>query len=266
MARRKGNSTNRSQKRRERADRKRIAKHSKRFPELSVESTPEDYEEAVLKRKHEPPKPVQAKTQAQGQLISQIVSKDITIVSGPAGTGKTYVTASMAAEMLAAGEIERIVITRPMVACGEDMGFLPGEMEEKYAPWVAPIMDVLEEKLGKGKVKYLLKAGQIVLSPMQFMRGASMKNSFVICDEAQNITPSQMKMFLTRLGEGSKMVIDGDLRQSDLKDSRGVEQISGLADAAKRLRSIPEVGFVEFERSDIVRHGLTRKILEVYEN
>lgn len=209
-------------------------------------------------------KPLQAQTEAQGQLISQILSKDIVIVTGPAGTGKTYVTTTMAVDMFREGKIDKIVITRPMVSCGEDMGFLPGELEEKYAPWAQPVLEVIEERLGKGFTEYLLKSQKIVMKPLQYMRGASLKNAFVICDEAQNMTPSQMEMFLTRIGEGTKMVIDGDMRQSDLVDRRGIAQISGLEDAKTKLGRLPEIGFVDFSRDDIVRHGVIRKILEAY--
>lgn len=252
----------RSEKKRQRDQRRKLRRHADAFPELTHDK---EVFEPQLTPQTRKPKPLSAQTEAQGQMISQIQTKDITLVTGPAGTGKTYVAASLAAEMLSNKQIDKIILTRPMVACGEDMGFLPGEKEEKYAPWVAPIMDVLEERLGKGYVEYLIKSKKIVTSPLQFMRGSSLKDSFIICDEAQNITPDQMKMFLTRIGEGSKMVIDGDMKQSDLIDRRGTRLISGLEDAVNRLRKIPEIGFVEFTREDIVRHGITRKILDAYE-
>lgn len=258
-------SRSKSHKRRDRDQRRRLRRHEKAYPDLVPNDAPYFDERTAPVESKKKAAPLQAKTEMQGQLISQIMSKDITIVTGPAGTGKTYVTASIAADMLKDDEVEKIIITRPMQACGEDMGFLPGEMGEKYAPWVAPIMDVLEERLGAGYVKYLIKAERIVMSPLQFMRGASMKNAFIICDEAQNVTRDQMKMFLTRIGEGSKMVIDGDVNQSDLVDKRGVLQVSGLEDAIGRLKRIPEIGYVSFTREDIVRHGITRKILEAYE-
>lgn len=255
-----------SVRKRERDQRRKLRKHADAYPDLVANDS-----EFFPSESHHPPmkekrKPLRAMTEAQGQLMSQIQTKDITLVTGPAGTGKTYVVAGMAAEMLKEHKVDKIIITRPMVACGEDMGFLPGEMGEKYAPWVAPIMDVLEERLGKGHVDYLLKNGRIILSPMQFMRGSSFKDAFIICDEAQNVSPDQMKMFLTRIGQGSKMVIDGDMKQSDLIDKRGVRQVSGLQDAVDRLRGISGIGFVEFLREDIVRHGITRKILEAYED
>lgn len=257
-------SRSKNAKRRERDQRRKLRRHAEAYPDL-VANDPPHFDEPIPIESKKRPAPLEAKTEAQGQLISQIHSKDITLVTGPAGTGKTYVTASLAAEMLSSKQVEKIIITRPMVACGEDMGFLPGDMDEKYAPWIAPIMDVLEERLGANYVKYLIKAKKIEMCPLQFMRGASMKNAFILCDEAQNVSKDQMKMFLTRIGEGSKMVIDGDMNQSDLIDKRGVSQLSGLEDAIHRLKRIPEIGYVAFTREDIVRHGITRKILEAYE-
>lgn len=209
-------------------------------------------------------KPLQAMTEAQGHLITSILTRDITFTTGYAGTGKTYLAAALAAEKLMDGEIERIIICRPMQSCGEDMGFLPGDLNEKYAPWVQPVMDVLEERMGKTCAEYMVKIGRIQWQPLQFMRGKSLKDSWVILDEAQNTTPEQMKMFLTRIGEGSKMIINGDIDQSDLLDRHGVAQLSGLADAIDRLYGLPEVGHVNFELEDIVRHGIIRKILQRY--
>lgn len=209
-------------------------------------------------------RPLEAQTQAQGQLISAIMTHDVVFISGPAGTGKTYIAASMACEELQAGRIDTLFITRPMQACGEDMGFLPGELEEKYAPWVAPVMDVIEERLGKSFAECLLKNGRIQWQPLQYMRGKSLKNAWLILDEAQNTTVEQMKMLLTRIGEGSKFIINGDVNQSDLKGYRGQTVESGLYDAVWRLRDVPEIAHVEFTADDIVRHGIIRKILERY--
>ena len=209
-------------------------------------------------------RPVQARTETQGQYIACILSRDITFGIGPAGTGKTYVAAGLAAEALNKGTINSIVICRPMVGCDEDMGFLPGNQQEKYDPWVEPVISVLEQKLGKSQVRMFLKNGNIQAKPLMLMRGKTHERSWVILDEAQNTTPEQMKMFLTRIGEGSKVIIDGDLTQSDLRDGRGVRIRNGLEDALQRLRRIPEIGVVEFTMDDIVRHGLIRKILEAY--
>jgi phosphate starvation-inducible PhoH-like protein len=210
--------------------------------------------------------PLAALNQAQGQLIANIATKDITLIDGPAGTGKTYVAATLALEALQSGQIKKILIARPMMACDEEMGHLPGEIEDKFGPWVRPIMDVFREHMTEGALGYALKAGKIEFSPLQFMRGSSFKYTWAILDEAQNVTPGQMKMFLTRIGEGSKLIVDGDVRQSDLKDGRGVYHLSGLEDALEKLGSLPEVGVATFTRDDIVRHGLVRKILDRYED
>lgn len=209
--------------------------------------------------------PVEALTEAQGQMISQILSKDIVFVTGPAGTGKTFVSAALAAQELEAKRIDKIVITRPMQGVDEEMGFLPGTEAEKYAPWCEPVMDVLNARLGKSYVEYLVKTERIQCKPLMLMRGKSFENSWILMDEAQNVTPGQMKMFLTRIGHNCKMIVDGDEKQCDLKDGRGIKQISGLTDAKQKLKGIPEVGFVEFSRDDIVRHGIIRKILDRYE-
>lgn len=212
------------------------------------------------------PEPLEALNEAQGQLIATIQTRDIVFATGPAGTGKTYITTSLACEALQRGEIHKFVATRPMVACGEDMGFLPGVEAEKYAPWVEPIMDVLEERLGKSHVEGLMKTGRIEFKPLMFMRGKDWKSTWVLLDESQNTTTQQMKMFLTRIGKGSKLIIDGDISQTDLTDRYGQAIRSGLLDASERLGRIPEVGHIHFTREDIVRHGLVRKILECYED
>jgi phosphate starvation-inducible PhoH-like protein len=209
-------------------------------------------------------KPLEAQTEAQGQLMSQIAQKDIVYSIGPAGTGKTYVSCALAAEAIHRREIERVIITRPMLACGENMGFLPGDEDEKYLPWVMPMVDVFNKRLGTGFTDYLLKNKSIQGSPLMTMRGSSFENAWIILDESQNTTPEQMKMFLTRIGKNCKIIINGDLQQSDLKDGRGVIQQNGLSDSLGRLRDIPEIGVVEFTVEDIVRHGIVRKILERY--
>lgn len=206
-------------------------------------------------------KPLSARTEMQGHFISNILSKDIIFATGPAGTGKTYIAAALAAEELAAGRIDQIIITRPMQECGEEMGFLPGELHDKYEPWVEPVLNVLNERLGKSYVENLRKNQKIVAKPLQYMRGMSFTDCWIIMDEAQNVTPDQMKMFLTRLGANSKMIIDGDINQTDLKTYRGEKVESGLARAIKNLSKIPQIGFVEFSMDDIVRHGLIRDIL-----
>lgn len=204
--------------------------------------------------------PLQARNEAQGQMMATIQTKRVTFVIGPAGTGKTFVATSMAAEMLERGEIERLVIARPMVGCDEEIGFLPGTEQEKYAPWLDPFMDVLEGKLGKKKVETYLKYGKIVAKPLMMMRGSTFRNSFVILDEAQNTTEGQMKMFLTRLGNGSRVVIDGDVEQTDLPANKK----SGLADALSRFKGESSFGVVEFTEDDIERDPLVREIVKGY--
>ena len=201
---------------------------------------------------------LRALNEAQGQYIASIIANDITFSSGPAGTGKTYCAGAYAADILRDGLVEKIIITRPTVEAGEKFGALPGELEEKYAPFIEPFMDVLNERLGKSYVTYLIKAGKIVASPLSFMRGKTFKDCVVILDEAQNTTPVQMSMFLTRIGENCKMIIDGDVKQTDIYG------ISGLKDALGRLQGIKSIGMVEFTVDDIIRHGIIKSILERY--
>lgn len=203
-----------------------------------------------------------ARNRKQEFMIQTIEEKRITFVTGPAGTGKTFVSTSMAAEMLESKEIERIIIARPMVGCDEEIGFTPGTELDKTLPWLAPFLDVLEGKLGKTKVESYLKFGIIVARPLMMMRGLTFRNAMVILDEAQNTTPGQMKMFLTRLGEGSRVIIDGDLEQSDLPAGKA----NGLADAISKLKNSTSAGFVEFTEDEITRDPLVREIVMAYRN
>lgn len=199
-------------------------------------------------------------TEAQGHYLISIQQNDITFGLGPAGVGKTWLSAAWAAQELEAKRIERIVITRPAKEAGEEFGFLPGELHEKYEPYLAPLRDVFEERLGKSTYEYLVQHGRIAAIPLAFMRGITLKNAVVLLDEAQNVTPVQMRMFLTRIGQGTKMIVDGDPDQKD------IEGQSGLTYATSRLRGLAGVGIVEFDRSDIVRHGLVQDILERLSN
>lgn len=203
-------------------------------------------------------KPLRALTEKQETYLQLIKNNIVTIATGPAGTGKTFVAAAYAAEQLKAGNIEKIIITRPAIECGESFGFLPGELDEKYEPYIQPFRDVLNRRLGKSQVAYFLSHGQIEAKPMSFMRGLNFNDCLVILDEAQNTTPTQMKMFLTRIGDNCKVVIDGDLEQRD------VSGISGLQDAIYRLKSVASVGFVDFSEADIVRSGICRDIIRAY--
>lgn len=224
----------------------------------SVESVPIQYDprDVVLRRKKA--EPLQAQTEAQGHYICALQSSELIFAIGPAGTGKTYVAASFAAEELMSKRIERIIITRPAVEVGAGMGFLPGELEEKYAPYLAPFREVMIERMGISQYEYNLKTEKILPQPLAFMRGATFNNALVILDEAQNCTPAEMKMFLTRIGKNCTVVVDGDTEQCDLNGP------SGLDDAIRRLEGIPNVAIVEFTEDDIVRSGLVRDVLIAY--
>lgn len=198
-------------------------------------------------------------TDNQGLLIDAIGSSDQVIVFGPAGTGKTYVTATIAADKYTLKEIDRIVITRPMVSVGKDMGYLPGTLEEKAQPWALPVIEVLVKHLGKGAVDTAIKNGNIEMAPLALMRGRSFDNAFIICDEAQNITTHELKMLLTRVGEGSTIVLNGDVQQTDLKDGDGLTKITHLA--KKHMLPIP---IIEFTLDDIVRSGICAQWVRVF--
>lgn len=234
-------------------------RNRERFPELVAGQSELDahLEQEMNKIRFGPLKPRNAK---QGGMIRTIQEKRISFILGPAGTGKTFVATSMACEMLEAELIDRITIVRPMVECEEKMGFVPGTEYEKYSQWLGPFLDVLEGKLGKTKVASYLKFGKIVASPLMTMRGSTFRNAMVILDEAQNTTPGQMKMFLTRIGEGSRVVVDGDLDQSDLPAGKN----NGLADALSRLSESTSVGIVEFNEDEITRDPLVREIVRAY--
>lgn len=203
--------------------------------------------------------PIVPKTDSQRRYINAINSFDLIFATGPAGTGKTWLAAARAAQLLEDDKIDKIIITRPAVEAGESLGFLPGEKEEKFQPYLRPFRDVLDERLGKSFVDYLLKTGRIEAAPLAYMRGRTFKRAMVILDEAQNTTPVQMKMFLTRIGEDCKVVVNGDINQCDIRG------ISGLEDAVKRLAFIPSVKCVEFGRNDVVRSGLCQEIVSAYE-
>lgn len=203
------------------------------------------------------------KTDSQKELCSKIDCNDVVFVLGPSGVGKTFCAGMLAAQELQFGNIDKIVVTRPAIeVSGEQMGFLPGELEEKFAPWFEPFRDVFEKAMGSGQLKYNMKKGvdKVVPSPMAYMRGASYDSTWIIMDEAQNCTREQMKMLLTRIGKDSKIIILGDVKQSD------IHGVSGLEDAIRRLDGIPGIAFHEFTKDDIVRHGIIRSILERYES
>ena len=205
--------------------------------------------------------PLQAKNPAQQKYINAIKNNCLTFGLGPAGTGKSYCAGALAAQALESGRIERIIFTRPAVEAGEQLGFLPGKLEDKFSVYIDAFRDILNERLGKGVVEYCLRHGRIVGAPLAYMRGKTFNAStFVILDEAQNVTPSQMKMFLTRIGEECKVVVNGDTNQSDIRGP------NGLDDAVHRLCGLPGVHVHTFERGDSVRSGLVRHVLDRYED
>lgn len=199
------------------------------------------------------------RTDKQRDLIDAIKGSKQVLILGPAGTGKTYVTATCAADLYTLKEIDKIVITRPHVAVGKDIGFLPGTLEEKAQPWALPVLDVLSKHLGKGAVDTGLKAGNIEVATLALMRGRSFDNAFIIVDEAQNIEVSEIKMLLTRVGEGSTIVLNGDIQQSDLKTTSGLAKVIHLA--KKHMLDVP---VVEFGVDDIVRSGICSSWVKVF--
>lgn len=204
--------------------------------------------------------PLEAKTPAQKSYINAIKNNCLTFGLGPAGTGKSYCAAALAAQALESGTIERIILTRPAVEAGEQLGFLPGAVDDKFAVYIDAFRDILNERLGAGAVEYGLRHGRIVAAPLAYMRGKTFNHkTFVILDEAQNTTPSQMKMFLTRIGEECKVVINGDIKQSDIRGP------NGLADAVERVKGLHSVFVHRFEREDIVRSGLVKELIDRYE-
>ncbi|MDX6153330.1 PhoH family protein [Marinococcus sp. PL1-022] len=206
-------------------------------------------------------KPVMIKTLGQKEYIDQIRRKDMIFGVGPAGTGKTYLAVVMAVNALKEGRVKRIVLTRPAVEAGESLGFLPGDLKEKVDPYLRPLYDALHNIFGAEHTQRLMERGTIEVAPLAYMRGRTLDDAFVILDEAQNTTKEQIKMFLTRLGFGSKMIVNGDLTQIDLPKG----QQSGLKVAARILKNIDHIGFVYLEATDVVRHTLVQQILDAYE-
>ncbi len=207
-------------------------------------------------------KMVQPRTPNQGAYIDAMRKHEMVFGVGPAGTGKTFLAVAAAVEMFRAGDVERLVFTRPAVEAGERLGFLPGDLLEKIDPYLRPIHDALRELMPAETVLKKMASGDIEIAPLAFMRGRTLKNAFVVLDEAQNTTAMQMKMFLTRMGENARMVINGDPTQTDLPNGTK----SGLSEAIDILRNVPEVAFIHFDKADVVRHKLVGKIIAAYED
>ncbi len=206
-------------------------------------------------------KPIKAKTVGQKKYLDLIKKNTIILGVGPAGTGKTYLAVAAAVKALRAHEVSRIILTRPAVEAGERLGFLPGDLQSKIDPYLRPLYDALYEMLGAESCARMIEKMTIEIAPLAYMRGRTLDDSFIILDEAQNTTPEQMKMFLTRLGNGSKAVVTGDLTQTDLP--RGTR--SGLSIATQILRNIDDIGIHEFSERDVVRHRLVQKIIMAYD-
>ena len=207
-------------------------------------------------------KPVRVRNFGQKQYVNAINHNDITFGIGPAGTGKTYLAVVMAVAALKHGRVKRIILTRPAVEAGESLGFLPGDLKEKVDPYMRPIYDALYEIYGADHTSRLLERGVIEVAPLAYMRGRTLDEAFVILDEAQNTTREQMKMFLTRLGFDSKMIVNGDISQIDLPG----HQRSGLIQAQSILKDLPHIGFVNFSSADVVRHPVVAEIIDAYED
>lgn len=202
------------------------------------------------------------RSKRQAEYMQNIQQHDLVFGIGPAGTGKTYLAVAVGVSMLLSGQVERIILSRPAVEAGERLGFLPGDMREKVDPYLRPLFDALHDMLPVEQVQKRFASGEIEVAPLAFMRGRTLNNSFIILDEAQNTTPMQMKMFLTRMGGNSRMVITGDLTQVDLPP--GIT--SGLRDALNTLRDIEGIHFVHFGEEDVMRHPLVAKIVNAYES
>lgn len=206
-------------------------------------------------------KPIKCKTVGQKKYVDLMKKRTITFGVGPAGTGKTYLAVAIAVNEFKAKKVEKIILTRPAVEAGEKLGFLPGDLQEKVNPYLRPLYDALQEMFGTDTFAKMLERGTIEIAPLAYMRGRTLSNAYVILDEAQNTTKEQIKMFLTRLGENSKMIITGDLTQVDLP--KGLT--SGLKHAIKILKDIDDIGIIKLNERDVVRHPLVQKIVKAYE-
>jgi len=206
-------------------------------------------------------KPITPRNTAQQEYVKAVKKNDVLIAIGPAGTGKTYLAMAMAMAAFAKGDIKRIILTRPAVEAGETLGFLPGDLAEKINPYLRPLYDALYDMMDFEKAKMLIEQDTIEIAPLAFMRGRTLNNAFIILDEAQNTTSEQMKMFLTRIGYGSKAIVTGDITQVDLPSGKK----SGLIETTKVLSNIKGIKFIHFSKNDVVRHKLVSSIIDAYE-
>jgi phosphate starvation-inducible PhoH-like protein len=204
--------------------------------------------------------PIKAKTANQQKLVQLVKDNDLVFALGPAGTGKTYISVALAVRALKNKQVRKIIITRPAVEAGENLGFLPGDLKEKIDPYLRPIYDALHDMIPFEKLGYYMEREIIEIAPLAYMRGRTLNNAFILLDEAQNTTPMQMKMFLTRMGPESKMIVTGDTTQVDLP----TKQSSGLKQAVRILKDVADIGFVELNEKDVVRHRLVRNIIDAY--
>ena len=209
-----------------------------------------------------PKKSVIARSEKQSEYIKALKENDIVMSLGPAGTGKSFLAVSVAVTLLMEKRIERVILSRPAVEAGEKLGFLPGDMKEKVDPYLRPLYDALYELFGAEKIDKKIESGEIEIAPLAFMRGRTLKNCFAILDEAQNATETQIKMFLTRIGENSKLVVNGDPSQVDLIN----KSYSGLIKSKDILKNLKEIKIIEFDHNDVVRHPLVSKIIRAYQN
>ncbi|MFQ5794769.1 MAG: PhoH family protein [Candidatus Bipolaricaulia bacterium] len=202
---------------------------------------------------------IRPKTVGQGRYVEAVVANDVTFAIGPAGTGKTYLAVALAIKSLQQGKVKRIVLTRPAVVAGEELGFLPGDIQAKVSPYLRPLYDAIYDMIPWEEFKQLREDGRIEIAPLAYMRGRTFNDSFVILDEAQNVTPNQMKMFLTRLGFNSKVVVTGDITQIDLKQASGLDQVRHV------LNGIEGIAFIYLQEQDVVRHQLVKQIIGAYQ-
>lgn len=205
-------------------------------------------------------KTIVPRSHTQATFMEALSRDELVFGLGPAGTGKTYLAVAMGVSLLMEGKVDRLILSRPAIEAGERLGFLPGDLKEKVDPYLRPIYDALYDMIPTEQLEKMLAAGTIEIAPLAFMRGRTLAHAYIILDEAQNTTPLQMKMFLTRLGEGSRMVVTGDVTQVDLPD----HQESGLLDAMRRFKKLEAISFVEFQAEDVVRHPLVAKIVKAY--